>query len=473
MGAVICKKYSFEEISTQMRCLIEPRSVAIVGATDKTDKVGGAVTRNALGGKYTGRIYLVNPSATEIFGQKVYPNLESIPEDIDLVEIVIPAPLAPDILKQAAKKGAKGAVIISSGFAEIGSRDLQDQIVAVAKQHGIRIIGPNCFGLINTAIGLDLSFTSSKALKGSVAFVSQSGAMCCGTLDWALKEEVGFSKFINLGNKCDVDEADCLSYLQDDEQTKVIAIYVEGIKAGRKLFEAIKSVSKHKPILILKSGVTESGAKAALSHTGSVAGNIGIVRAALTQAGAIMVEDIEELYDAMQVFSQPLPKGKNVAIISNAGGLGVVTADWCSRQGLTLPEFPARTEEALKAILPSIASTHNPVDMTGNANYQRYKESIDIVSASENIDMIITLFVSQGLVTSDEPARAIVDASKTCGKPLIAFFLGGSSIMSGTQILKRNGIPIYSSPKRAAKAAAVLARYKALSNENPPHDKQQ
>ena len=453
------KNIDFKETFLQMKRLIEPRSVAIIGATDKIDKVGGAVTRNALGSKYTGKIYLVNPNVTEIFGQKVYPNIESIPDDIDLVEIVINASLVPETLEQAAKKGVKGAIIISSGFAEVGKRDLQNQITEIAQQNGIRTLGPNCFGLINTEIGLDLSFTSSKPLKGSIAFVSQSGAMCCGTLDWAAKEEVGFSKFINLGNKCDVDEADCLSYLQDDPQTKVIAIYVEGIRDGRKLFQAIKSVSKKKPILILKAGVTESGAKAALSHTGSVAGNMGIVKAALTQAGAITVEDIEELYDAMQVFSQPCPNGRNVAIISNAGGLGVVTADWCSKQGLTLPDLPPKTAEELKAILPSIASPHNPIDMTGNANYQRYKEAIEIVSASENIDMIIALYVSQGLVASDEPAKAIVDASKVCGKPILAYFLGGTSIIDGTRILKSSGIPIYSSPKRVARAAAVLASY--------------
>ncbi|NLF87838.1 CoA-binding protein [Candidatus Bathyarchaeota archaeon] len=459
MEIINCENYDFKETSIRMKRLIEPRSVAIIGANNKIDKVGGAVTRNALGTKFDGEIFLVNPNATEMFGQKVYPDIESIPNDIDVVEVVVHASLVPGILEQAAKKGIKGAIIISSGFAEVGKRDLQDQITQIAQQNGISTLGPNCFGLINTEIDLDLSFTFSKPLRGSIAFVSQSGAMCCGTLDWAAKEEVGFSKFINLGNKCDVDEADCLAYLKDDPQTKVIAMYVEGIKSGRKLFEAIKSVSDKKPIIILKSGVTESGAKAALSHTGSIAGNMGIIKAALTQAGAIIVEDIEELYDTMQVFSQPYSNGRNVAIITNAGGLGVVTADWCSKQGLTLPEFPQKTVQELMAILPSIASPRNPIDMTGNANYQRYKETIEKISALENIDMIIALYVSQGLVASEEPARAIVDASKVCGKPLLAYFLGGSNILNGTRILKRGGIPVYSSPMRVARAAAVLASY--------------
>jgi acetyltransferase len=456
---IASKNNDFKETSIWMRNLIEPNSVAIIGANNKTNKVGGAVTHNALECTYLGKLYLVNPNSSEIFGRKVYPDIESIPNNIDLVEVVIEASLVPDILMRAAKKGVKGAVIISSGFAEVGNINLQNQVRKIAKETGIRILGPNCFGLINTEIGLDLSFTSSKPIAGSIAFISQSGAMCCGTLDWASRENIGFSKFINLGNKCDVDEADCLAYLAEDKQTKVIVIYAEGIKDGRKLFEAIKFVSKKKPILILKAGVTESGAKAALSHTGSIAGNMAIARAALTQAGAIIVEDIEELCDSMQVFSQPCPNGKRVAIVSNAGGLGVMTADWCSKQGLTIPEMPPKTVEELKAILPPIASTHNPIDMTGNANYLRYKKAIEIVSSLESIDMVIALYVSQGVVTSDEPARAIVDASKVCGKPLLAYFMGGSSILSGIQILKSGGVPVYSSPRRVARAASVLASY--------------
>jgi len=325
----------FKGISSQLRSLLEPRTVAIVGASGKIEKVGGAITRNALEGEYGGKIYLVNPNANRIFGREVYPSIEEVPDDIDLVEIVVHAPLVPIVMEQAVKRGVKGAIIISSGFAEIGRKDLQDQVVRIAKEGGIRIIGPNCFGLINTEISLDLSFTFSKPLKGSIAFVSQSGAMCCGTLDWALREEVGFSKFINLGNKCDVDEADVLAYLEEDRQTKVIAIYMEGINDGRKLFEAIKFVSRKSPVVVLKAGVTEPGVRAALSHTGSMAGRVEIVRAALNQAGAILVEDVEELFDSTQSFSQPQSRGRNVAVISNAGGLAVMTADWCHKLGLS------------------------------------------------------------------------------------------------------------------------------------------
>jgi len=451
--------YHFEETALQMKSLVEPRTVAIVGASSKIEKVGGAITRNALEGEYKGKIYLVNPNATQIFGRKVYRSLQEIPEDIDLAEIVVSAPLVPMIMEQAVKKEVKVALIVSSGFAEVGRNDLQDQVVRIAKDGGIRVIGPNCFGLINTEIGLDLSFTFSKALKGCIAFVSQSGAMCCGTLDWALMEEEGFSKFINLGNKCDVDESDALAYLRQDQQTKVIAIYVEGVKDGRRLFEAMRFVSKKKPVVVLKAGVTEPGSRAALSHTGSMAGRVEIVKAALKQAGALLVDDIEELFDSMQVFSQPLSKGRNVAIVSNAGGLGVVTADWCHKLGLAVPSLPSQMVEELKSFLPQTASSSNPVDMTGDADYERYRKVLERVSEARAINVIIPIFVSQGLVTSDGPARAVVEIQKAYDKPMLAYWMGGSSIINGVRILKRGGIPAYSSPERVARAAANLVEY--------------
>lgn len=450
----------FDETSSQIRRLVEPRSVAIVGSSGKIHKVGGAITRNAIEGEYDGKIYLVNPNANRIFGKKVYPSIEDVPDSIDLVEIVVSAPAVPSVMEQAVEKGARGAIIISSGFAEVGRHDLQDQVVNIARGGGMRVIGPNCFGLINTEIGLDLSFTFTKPLKGTIAFVSQSGAMCCGTLDWASKEEMGFSKFINLGNKCDVKEQDILAYLRDDRQTEVIAMYIEGIQNGRELFEAIELVAKEKPVLVLKAGVTEQGARAALSHTGSIAGQAELIRAVLKQAGAVMVDDTEEMFDTLQVFSQPIPKGRNVAIVSNAGGLAVMTVDWCRKLGLNVPSLLKETVEELRTYLPPIASPLNPVDMTGDADYQRYRKVIETISKTNTIDMIISIFVSQGLVTSDGPARAVVEMQRKCDKPMLAYWMGGNSIINGVRILKRGGVPVYSSPERVVRAAVKLASSK-------------
>jgi acetyl coenzyme A synthetase (ADP forming)-like protein len=445
----------------QMKRIMEPRSVAIIGASGKIDKVGGAITRNALESDYQGQIYLVNPAATTIFGRTVYPSVATIPGEIDLAEIVVPAPIVPAIMNEIARKNVKGVIIISAGFAEVGNESLQAQIVRIADRWGIRVIGPNCFGIINTEIGLDLSFTFSKALKGAIAFVSQSGAMCCGTLDWAYKEEIGFSKFINLGNKCDVDEADALLYLMDDPQTKIIAMYLEGVKNGRRLFDVMKLVSRRKPVAVLKAGVTEPGARAALSHTGSIAGSTDVVKAAFKQAGAIVVEDIEDLFDAAQVLSQPLAKGNAIAILSNAGGLGVTTADWCHRLGLTVPRLPAQTVAELQSFLLPIASASNPVDMTGNAGYDCYKRIIDVVARVDAIDLIIPIFVSQGLITSDGPARAVVEEWGRSDKPMVAFWMGGNTILNGVRILRRGGVPVHSSPAKVAKAAAALVAYSA------------
>ena len=229
--------FSPEQTYDQMKYILEPRSVAIIGASNKIHRVGGAITRNALESNFRGDIYLVNPRLPKIFGKAVYPQLSEIPGPIDLIEIIIPAPKIPMIIDEAIAKGVKGAIIISAGFAEIGNQDLQDEVMRTAKRGGIRVLGPNCFGIINTDIDLDLSFTFTKALKGSLAFISQSGAMCCGTLDWAYREELGFSKFINLGNKCDLNESDALLYLEKDAQTEIIAMYLEGITNGRHLFQ--------------------------------------------------------------------------------------------------------------------------------------------------------------------------------------------------------------------------------------------
>jgi len=449
-------EHYYKETFTQMKSLVEPHSIAVIGASSNIKKVGGAITRNALEAYFRGQIYLVNPKAKKIMGRKVYPNLEAVPDNIELLEIVVPASLVPIIMEQAVEKGVKGVIIISSGFAEVGRRDLQGEVDRIAKKGGIRVIGPNCFGIINTEMGLDLSFTFSKPLKGSIAFVSQSGALCCGTLDWAYIEEVGFSKFINLGNKCDIDEADVLVYLEKDRQTKVIAIYIEGIRDGRKLFEVMKKVSKKKPIIVLKSGLTKPGSRAALSHTGSIAGHAEIFKAATRQAGAILVNDIEELFDSIQVFSQPRSLGKNAAILSNAGGLAVLTADWCDKLGLVVSKFPSKTVEKLQSFLPPIASPNNPVDMTGIADYNSYKKVLETILKVETIDLIISIFVSQGLVTSDGPARAVVEMQKISDKPLLAYWMGGNSILNGVRILKRGGVPVYSSPERVARAAAKL-----------------
>lgn len=335
----------------------------------------------------------------------------------------------------------------------------------IAQENGIRVIGPNCFGIINTEVGLDLTFTFTRALQGPIAFISQSGAMCCGTLDWAAQQEIGFSKFINLGNKCDLDEADILSFLAEDSQTKVIAMYLEEIREGQKFLQIAKLVSKRKPIVALKAGTSDAGAKAVRSHTGSIAGSDVIVDAAFKQAGIIRTHDILELLDvSIALAIQPIPEGKNVGIVTNAGGLGVLTADWCSKLGLQIPALPSSRIKHIQEFLPRFASPLNPIDMTGSADYECYRDVLDTVMAERSIDCLIAIFVSQGLVTADGPARGVVKASKRHKKPVLAFWMGGASVLEGVRILRRNSIPVYPSPVRVARAAVGLTSYHYLAN---------
>ncbi|WP_455367931.1 acetate--CoA ligase family protein [[Eubacterium] cellulosolvens] len=440
-----------------LRPLFYPKSVAIIGATNKVHKVGGAIVRNALGSPFTGKIYLVHPTLKAIFGQKVYSSVDELPESVELVEIAVPSTKVPDVLLQAARRGTKAAIIVSAGFAEVGNRELQDQILSIVKEHNIRVLGPNCFGLINPTIDLDLTFSFTKALKGSVAFISQSGAMCCGTLDYAYQRNIGFSKFVNLGNKCDINEVDILEFLAEDSDTEAIALYLEGIQDGRHLMDAAKKVSQVKPIVAVKAGLTEAGARAALSHTASLAGRAEIVRAAFKQSGIVLVDDIEDLIiGSMAAAFQPSPLGLNIGIATNAGGLGVTVADWCQTLGFKVPFFSGDLKQKIEEEIPPFGSAVNPVDMTGDADYTRYREVCGAMIKNPDIHILIAIYTSQGLISSDGPARAIADTASESKKPILALFLGGASITQGERILVQKKVPVFHFPEKVAKAAKIL-----------------
>jgi acetyl coenzyme A synthetase (ADP forming)-like protein len=461
------QKIDEEKIINQMKYLIEPRSIAVIGASDNTTKVGGIITRNLITSDFNGKIFLVNPHDKEIFGRKSFSTVLDIKDDIDLAEIVVPAKIVPEILEEVGKKNIKSAIIISAGFSEIGNYDLENKIAEIIKKYGIRVVGPNCFGIVNTEIGLDLTFTFTHAEKGNISFISQSGAMCCGALDWAANNELGFSKFINLGNKIDVDEGDVLLYLKNDPQTKVICMYVEGFKNGRKFFEAAKRVSKVKPIIAIKSGTTEAGSRASLSHTGSISGSEEIINAAFKQAGIVRVNDIESLFDAAIAFStQPLPNAGNAAIVTNAGGIGVMTTDWLTKLGLNVPLLDKEIRDKIESKILNIGSSANPIDMTGAADHDTYFNVIKILDDTPNIDIIIAAYVSQGLITSDIPARAVVEATKNSKKTILGLWVGGASIIEGVNILRRNKIPCFQSTERLSETANMLYQYKKFKNEH-------
>lgn len=445
-----------------MKTLFEPESIAVVGAAREESKVGHVVVRNLISSGFEGKIYPVNPKADEILGLKCYPSLSAIPNKVDLAIIVVPNVLVPKIMEDAGQKGVRSAIIITSGFKESGKEgaELEKKVGEIGRKYGINILGPNCLGLINTHHKMNATFTRNFPKKGTISVTSQSGAICTTILDWASQNNIGFSKFISVGNKVDIDEADLLRYLRDDDQTKAIAMYIEGTECGVEFMRQASLTTKSKPIIALKAGRTSSGAKAASSHTGALSGSDAVYDAAMEQSGIIRVKTIDQLFDLLLAFSNmPLPNGDRVAIVTNAGGLGVMAADAAADHGLTLASFSQETIAKLKSRLPEQANFYNPVDVIGDADAARYEFAIKTVMEDENVSCIAVMLAPTDLV--DIPATAKILAS-FAGKtkiPIVSAFVGGEDCAEGIEILRKAGIPNYESPDRAMAALSGMVRY--------------
>jgi len=435
-----------------------PSSVAVVGASRTRGKIGNEILRNLIYSGYRGGIYPVNPNAEAILGLKAYPTVKEIPYSVDLAIIAVPAKIVPSIMKDCVEKGVKGAVIISSGFSEVSNRELEDEVKRIASGK-VRIIGPNTIGIINTANNLNASFAPNMPLKGNIAFITQSGALGGALIDWTIREKIGLSKIISVGNKCDVGDEELLEFLAKDKETKVIAMYIEAIKDGRRFMEVAKKVSKLKPIVVVKAGRTEAGKRAASSHTGALAGSFEIYKAAFKQCGVIYANDTEELFDkAIALAEQSPAKGKRVAIVTNGGGAGIMAADACEELGLLVPELSEKTQSKLKEFLPEIASTRNPIDIAGDAGYERYKATIDVVLKNNEVDAVIVIFVHTALTEPVEPARALVECLQRAKKPVVGCWIGGYEVEEAIRILKEENVPNFPTPKRAVKALSALIR---------------
>jgi len=416
-----------------------PSSVAVVGASRTRGKIGNEILRNLIYSGYRGGIYPVNPNAEAILGLKAYPTVKEIPYSVDLAIIAVPAKIVPSIMKDCVEKGVKGAVIISSGFSEVSNRELEDEV--------------------NTANNLNASFAPNMPLKGNIAFITQSGALGGALIDWTIREKIGLSKIISVGNKCDVGDEELLEFLAKDKETKVIAMYIEAINDGRRFMEVAKKVSKLKPIVVVKAGRTEAGKRAASSHTGALAGSFEIYKAAFKQCGVIYANDTEELFDkAIALAEQSPAKGKRVAIVTNGGGAGIMAADACEELGLLVPELSEKTQSTLKEFLPEIASTRNPIDIAGDAGYERYKATIDVVLKNNEVDAVIVIFVHTALTEPVEPARALVECLQRAKKPVVGCWIGGYEVEEAIRILKEENVPNFPTPKRAVKALSALIR---------------
>ena len=414
---------------TTLNTFFNPKSIAIIGASTNPEKLGYAVVKNLLDGGFSakGKVYPINPNAAEILGFKAFPSVLDVPEKIDLAVIVIPYPHVPDALRICGQKGIPSAIVISAGFREAGKEGLERELelIEICHQFNIRLIGPNCLGVIDSFTPLNASFASGTPPSGPMAFMSQSGALGTAVLDIALAGRLGLSKFVSLGNKADISEIDLLQDWVQDEHSKVIMIYSEGMPSGQEFIRVAREVTRQKPVVAIKSGVTQSGSRAVSSHTGSLAGSEQAYQAAFRQAGILRADSTESLFDmALALGYQPELKGDRIAIITNAGGPGILATDALERAGLTLARFDLETIHALEQYLPDAASAANPVDVLGDARADRYRFALDQVTNDPNVDGILVLLTPQAMTEIDATAQEIGSVSQQVDIPILGCFMG-------------------------------------------------
>ncbi|MCX5646161.1 MAG: acetate--CoA ligase family protein [Phycisphaerae bacterium] len=444
-----------------LQSFFNPKSVAIIGASRQKGKVGYEILTNLVAGGYEGKIFPVNNKTDEIEGLKCYPDLASIGETPDLVIIIVPAQYVPSVMEECAKVRVKSAIVITAGFKEVGpeGKKLEEQVVQIARRAGIRFIGPNCLGVIAPAHKLNASFGGDLPVPGSIGYISQSGALLAAILDLANANGMGFSSLVSIGNKADVDELDIIRAFGVQKDTKVIAGYLENIADGDGFVREAEEISYTKPILLMKSGSTAAGAKAASSHTGSLAGGDVAYESAFKRAGVIRCDSIKEQFDFAQAFAnQPLPEGANVAVLTNAGGPGIMAADAIEERGLTFAKLSEETMKKLAEKLPAAANVHNPVDVLGDALADRYEFALDVVLDDPNVNSVVVLLTPQAMTQAKETAEAVVKVieQKKKGKPVLACFLGASKVAAGVEILRRGSIPQYDSPESAVATLRVM-----------------
>jgi len=441
-------------LASQLDGIFKPKSIAVIGASTRPGTVGNDLFRNLLYGGYQGCVYPINPKAEHIFGVHSYATLSDLPNDVDLAVLIVPAKAVLGIIDEAKAKNVKGMVIISAGFKETGKEgaELEKQVAAKVREAGIPLIGPNCLGVINAnpEVRMNATFAAKIPSYGKLAFFSQSGALCTSVLDYAEARQMGFSKFISFGNKADVKEIDILEYLADDPETNTIAMYLEDISDGHKFIEIASKIfwEKKKPLICLKSGRSAEGAKAVSSHTGSLAGSDQVYNAVFAQSGVQRVNTISELFDYAALYTtQPLPKGNRLAIITNAGGPGIMATDAAVNIGLKLAELGERTKEMLKPALPAAASLHNPVDVIGDARCDRYEAATRVILEDPNVDMGMVILTPQSMTDSDNIGAVIPKAIAGIDKPVVAAFMGVKEVAVGVDTLVKNGVPNYSFPE--------------------------
>lgn len=450
--------------------LFAPRAIAVVGASREEGKVGHAVLANLLNGGFAGQVYPVNARATEVLGLPAYPSLSAIPGPVDCAVIVVPAHKVTPVIAECGTLGIPAAVVISAGFRETGpaGATLERELIHTARSGGVRILGPNCLGLISTRSRMNASFAAGMPRPGAISFLSQSGALGTAVLDWAAGEGIGLANFVSLGNKADISEVDLLRAWTDDPDTGVVVAYLEGIEDGAGFVEAASALARRAPLIAITAGSSDAGARAVSSHTGSLAGSRAAYDAAFRKAGAVTAGSVEELFDFAEGFSrQPLPSGPGTAILTNAGGPAILATDACERYGVTLASLGSDTIERLRAVMPSAAALYNPVDVLGDAGADRYGAAARIIADDPAVRSLVVILTPQAMTQAVDTAHAISAVARETRITTLAVFMGDRSVAGGMQALKDGGVPGYSFPERAISTLAAMERHAARLAEPP------
>jgi len=480
-----------ESIIKQVNAFFEPGSVAVVGASKKITKAGHVIFKNFVDNKrrgvFKGELYPINPHEDQILAFQCYSSLTEITGDVELVVVVVPAENVPSIMREAAQKHAKAAVIISGGFGEVGNHELEAEVKAIAQKAGVRVLGPNCLGVYDSSTGVDMLFlpetkvlttgdevvATPRPMSGPIAVVTQSGAFGVAVLDYMAGEQMGLSKFVSFGNKIDVEEPEMLLYLLYDERTRVILLYAESIDAGREFMEVAREVTKYKPIVALKSGKTEAGARAALSHTGAIAGSDKIYDSVFMQAGVLRVRDMEEFLDVGEALPfQPPAEGNNVAIVTSAGGPAILAIDECVSRGVNVKRFSEETVQKFEMLkktgkLPSFATNFSPLDLTGSATSEMFEIGTKILLEDPEIYGVMVFGFHHAPAMQEDYVDRIVNLSKNYLKPIVACDIGETEMaIHIRRRFDKQGIPAYSSPEDAARAMAALVHYGSYLKKN-------
>lgn len=448
--------------------LLRPQSVAVVGASRTPGKIGNVLVKNVIESGYRGKIYPVNPAEKEIEGMKCHPDVRDVGAPVDLAVIAVPAPRTPEVVAACGQAGVKSLVIISAGFKEVGREGLllEKEIVRLCREYGMRLVGPNCVGIIDTHTPLNASFSGTYPRRGEIAYISQSGAMLVAILDWARKSNLGFSKVISLGNKADLNEADFIDHAAADPQTKVILCYIEDVANGPQFLETACRAARQKPVIIYKSGTSQAGARAASSHTGALAGSDLAYETAFRQTGVIRARSMAELFDLAAAFvTQPVPAGDRVAVVTNAGGPGIITTDNIEKAGLKMARLSRETTGELRQKLPAAAAVYNPVDVLGDGGPERYKNALELVLADPGVDLGLVLVCPTAVTDDESIAHALIEARRRHReKPLFAVFMGGEFLARGRRLLEEAGIPCFTFPEPAVSAISGMVRFGRTKN---------